>query len=553
MFLTREKFLRLSVMVLMVPIMFFGAAQANQNDGPDVTPAQRVEVEVAPIDDVAAPELTPELTGEPVSEPTQQTPSHPCDLTPYSDEDILADRIPGDSLADLAEAVAAPIPDVVVGFHNKIKRHPFMKSAAQRVCEAKYEILHGKSGYYPKINMSLSGGNKFIDETTRSDEYGGTNSPEYDGKGLNATLTISQHLWDWGRLSSLIEGSQQGHHAARIERSLTLGRQLYEFFRVAIDHNTLSQSVAHFDAAYVDIEANVETMRQRFKAGAARLADLRHAQIIGLEIEGEISKAQRLRLLNVENLQQRFDVGAKEAQEIVAYFIANRPHVPATVPGEASLQARLIRRNIERVKSDYRRLQAERKPSFTGLLTTRGWDINERYRCNDTVPATHPDRGSGRVVNGETVYYRNQNCRTYEVVGSIEFSMPLFDGGANSAQRGGINAQRIGLESELSAQKREHEAEGRRLQDFLNDLLKQIEETEARRVQLQEQAASAEALQRGTRSDPLRLLQLQQQLAGYGADLINMRGEAEKTRLELLAISGTLPQILNLTLGDTGC
>ena len=108
MFLTREKFLRLSVMVLMVPIMFFGAAQANQNDGPDVTPAQRVEVEVAPIDDVAAPELTPELTGEPVSEPTQQTPSHPCDLTPYSDEDILADRIPGDSLADLAEAVAAP-------------------------------------------------------------------------------------------------------------------------------------------------------------------------------------------------------------------------------------------------------------------------------------------------------------------------------------------------------------------------------------------------------------------------------------------------------------
>lgn len=106
MFLTREKFLRLSVMVLMVPIMFFGAAQANQNDGPDVTPAQRVEV--APIDDVAAPELTPELTGEPVGEPTQQTPSHPRDLTPYSDEDILADRIPRDSLADLAEAVAAP-------------------------------------------------------------------------------------------------------------------------------------------------------------------------------------------------------------------------------------------------------------------------------------------------------------------------------------------------------------------------------------------------------------------------------------------------------------
>lgn len=160
----------------------------------------------------------------------------------YSGVDILAGRIPGDSLSDLVTAVSRPIPDQVIAFHKKVRENPFMRSAAQRVCAAKYEILQGEAEYYPKIDFTLSGGNKIVDETTRADEYGGTNSPEHDGSGLNATMTVRQHLFDWGRLNSVIQGSRQGQYIARIEEQLTLSRQVFDFYSTALDYQLRKQA-----------------------------------------------------------------------------------------------------------------------------------------------------------------------------------------------------------------------------------------------------------------------------------------------------------------------
>ena len=74
-------------------------------------------------------------------------------------------------------------PPHLIELQEKLRHHPGQRRAEQRVCEAQWGIMLGKSNYYPKLNATLSGGSKWIDHTTRADEFGGSNSPEYDGDG----------------------------------------------------------------------------------------------------------------------------------------------------------------------------------------------------------------------------------------------------------------------------------------------------------------------------------------------------------------------------------
>jgi outer membrane protein TolC len=417
--------------------------------------------------------------------------------------------------------------------------------------------LLGKSNYYPKLNATLSGGRKWVDHTTRADEFGGTNSPEYDGEGLNATLTLRQHLYDWGRNKSIIDGYKQDRFVAQIERGETLNEQLATLLRMALQYVLQSKLITHFDAAKEVIDRDVRSMEERFKAGAARLAEMRQARLVGLEAEARLGQAERQRDLVTQAMKTQFAITPQQAAEVIASFIKNRPEVPDSVPGPVSPRAGLIQHNIEKVMAEHQRLKAERRPSFTGVVTARGWDIGHKDRCTNLVPSTHPDRVGGRAVRDDDFallgYTRGQNCNTYEMTGAIEFSMPLYDGGANAAQRGGVNARRMGLEAELAAHVRSHEAESRRLQDQLLDELTQIAETRQRIGELETQIASERLLSTRTRGNLLGLLSLEQRFADEQARLIGLELRAEGTRMDALQLSGSLADSLTITLGESGC
>ena len=87
-----------------------------------------------PLNKTAAQEAaSPEAVAQSVEAPVSQAPSPSTGSPPaYSEMDILADRIPGDSLSDLALAVSHPLPDEVIAFHKKIKQNAFMRHAGVR-------------------------------------------------------------------------------------------------------------------------------------------------------------------------------------------------------------------------------------------------------------------------------------------------------------------------------------------------------------------------------------------------------------------------------------
>ena len=515
---------------------------------------------------VEAPPPAP-LPEAPVRGPLIETPpqlpsadADPAAVFPDADEDTA-----DDSLAGLPPAVVTPPPPRPDGpeavllphlaeLQQKLRDHPGQQRADQRVCEAAWSILLGRADYYPQLDASLSSGNKWIDQTTRADEFGGSNSPEYDGRGLNATLTLRQHIFDWGRNSAVIKGYQQDRSVAEIERVTTLDEQLGTLARMALQHVLQSRLVAHFADSRAVIDRDVASMEERFKAGAARLAEMRQARLVGLEAEARLTQAQRQRALVEEAMKTQFGIAPAQAASLIESFITLRPDVPDLVAGEASPRARLIRHNIDKAKADSRRLRAERLPRFSGVVTARGWDVDSRRRCNDLVERGHPDQG--RFVenrDGTLLYQRDGNCSTYELTGALEFSMPLFDGGANEAQRGGVWARRRGLEAELAAHVRSHDAESRRLQDQLLDELTQLAEARLRLDELETQIASERLLSTRTRANLLTVLGLEQRLADETARLISLTLRAEGTRIEALQLAGRLAATLNITAGESGC
>jgi HlyD family type I secretion membrane fusion protein len=243
--------------------------------------------------------------------------------------------------------IAAPLevvevtPPHLLELQDKLRAHPGQRRAEQRVCEAKWGILLGKSNYYPKLNATLSGGRKWVDHTTRSDEFGGSNSPEYDGEGLNATLMLRQHLYDWGRNKSIIEGYKQDRHVAKIEQVETLNEQLATLLRMSLQYVLQSKLIAHFDRAKEIIDRDVTSMEERFKAGAARLAEMRQARLVGLEAEARLGQAERQRDLVAQAMKTQFAISPQQAAQLIDSFRQNRPEVPDSVPGPVSPRARL--------------------------------------------------------------------------------------------------------------------------------------------------------------------------------------------------------------------
>ena len=200
----------------------------------------------------------------------------------------------------------------------------------------------GQSNYYPRLNATLSGGSKWLDQTTRADEFGGSNSPEYDGEGLNATLTLRQPIFDWGRNKAVIDDYRQDRFVAKIERTMTLDEQLATLLRMSLQYVLQIRLVNHFAAVQEIVERDVESMEARYRAGAARLAEMRQARLTGLEIESRLTQAERQRDLMVEAMKTQFNIAPQEAEAMIDSFTHRRPDVPAVIAGIASPRARLI-------------------------------------------------------------------------------------------------------------------------------------------------------------------------------------------------------------------
>jgi len=440
---------------------------------------------------------------------------------------------------------------------EKLTGHPKLVQARAAVCTASFAIALGRSAYFPRVNVSLSGGDKLINHTTRADEFGGTDSPEYDGRGLNATVSVRQQIYDWGDTRSTINIARVRRNLALLERDRLLNEQTATILRIALEYAAQDALLTYLQSKRRDIEKIAESVEARFRAGAGRLAEIREAQIIRLEQQAEIDLTKRRRQQAEKTLRTQFDVTPPLALEMVKQFIKTRPDLPDMIVPTETISGRIIDLEMRAANYEYDRLQAARLPKIDGVLVGRAWDIEKGNECGDEISFTHPDWADGRPITGRTGLfaprYRYSNCHTYELVGNVEFTMPLYDGGANKAQRGEVQSRLKELDAGRRAHIRDHQAESSFTRNQLLDFKQQIEEEKAQIEELNGQLATLLAVQGKTQSDPLAVMRLQMRLVQTNGSLLLLQYQTETVRLDILLRADSLARTLDIRLGDTGC
>ena len=429
-----------------------------------------------------------------------------------------------------------------------ISTHPGVSKAQQDFCEAGFSIMQEKTAYYPKLNMSLSGGDKMVDKTTRGDEFGGNSAPEHDGKGLNVSLTLNQQLYDWGRTSAAVNKASLNREAVNLQGIRAFDEKLFEFYKAALVYERESRVLDLYAASAKAIEKQIMAIEKRFESGAGRISEVRAAQIIGLDVETKTQSTENRQVIAERNLVNNYEVDGAFGRAAIRDFMARRDEAIDTVEVEQNLEWRIREADLRAAGYDYKRLNASRLPVISGVLVGQAWDVEDKKSCGDVLTRSHPDAA---YYNG--AYRRYSNCNTYELAGRVEMTMPLFDGGLNRAQRAQVKAQRRSIEADMSAIERTHRADSLRVQQVLRDTLMKLASQQRKIVEIKQQLESERRVQGQTRVDPLMLASLAFDLARAEEELIGLETDAEFSRLEALRISNRLGEVLGLTWERSGC
>ena len=437
---------------------------------------------------------------------------------------------------------------VMPALQEVMKNHPRIGLAQQNVCAATYAIMEERTAYYPKLDMSLSGGDKFVDKTTRGDSFGGSNAPEYDGKGLNLSLSLTQQVYDWGQTSASIRGRMLTREASSFEGFQSLQEQLFEFFHSAMLYERETRIVAYYRDVAQLIKDEINALESRFKAGAGRLAEVRAAQVIGLDLETTINSSANRQLIALKNLTSNFEVDGIFARSASDDFVKRRDELPGMVETTDTFEWRNLNAAYRAAGFENKRLKASRLPKLDAIVQAQGWDIDDKNNCGDILDKTHPDAA---YSNGE--YRRYENCNTYELAGRLEFSMPLYDGGLNKAQRNRNSAHQRAIEAEMAAVDRKHRADSRRIQEQLSDTLMRLQNQIRKENEITQQLASERALQGQSRMEPLTVARLQFALARAVEERLSLEVQLELVRLEALYISDKLSDVIGIQWETNGC
>ncbi len=454
-----------------------------------------------------------------------------------------------DPLMDVANS--DPINDVtnmMTRLRQVISTHPRLRQSQQEICESSFAVTQERTAYYPSVNASLSAGNRFVNKTTRGDEFGSNNAPEYDGKGANLNLTLRQKIYDWGKTRAAVNRAALKREAAGLEGRQTLETQLGQFYQLAFDYVRTGEVIDELETASKAISADLNSIKKRFEAGAGRIAEVRAGQIIELDIESKLQSLRNQRAIAADALKTNFEVSGAFAEEAITVYRARRPEFPDLITTEETLEWRILDAQSRAESHEIRRLRAGRLPEFTGVLTGQAWDVTDAKRCGDVLPQSHPDAAN---IGGS--YLRYRNCHTYELAGRVEMSLPLYDGGLNATQRNRAAARRNALAAQMAALDRSYRARSRTLNDTLVDLTVQIEQQDKKLVELRAQLASEMRVQAQTRRDPLALARLRKELVYAVEQRASLISKIEVTRVSMLAITHQLADLMDVKWELGGC
>ena len=427
--------------------------------------------------------------------------------------------------------------------------HPEISEANARVCQAIHRLGLGRAQRRPQVNLTVSGSQQLFDRIREDKGVGGYDffgrptkrtvyeRGEKDRKAAarhrqfdrlekegvyDATVSLRYNLIDWGSSKSDIEAKKLHHEVSQIDAKGTLSERSFQLLTTSIRLAMYDELLAEHELAQAQVAKQIESVEARVEAGVGRLSDLRAAKLIGLDLEIAASRLQSQREQVIESLDIDLGLSSGDAKHLFITYMGRRPLSLATVDSAQTEKAHALRLQIEAVNFEQRQIRTSKYMRIDGVLDATVFDLRD---------------------------YEDE----YELVGKLEFKMPLYDGGAARARLREATWRQSEIKASLDKLQRGHSNETSRNLLRFDELEKEIGEQSDRLVELEARLGSLQARQGRTVTSPLEVAGVMVEINQVKTTLIQARMEQEGVRSSALFIAEKLDDVLLINLGENGC
>ncbi|MGJ4729676.1 TolC family outer membrane protein [Luteimonas sp. SDU101] len=250
-----------------------------------------------------------------------------------------------------------------------VEWHPSVRNAASYLLESVEAIDAARAGYYPQVRAGLAS------------DYRNRDVPGYDSRRVHTfTVSVSQMLYDFGKVSSQVDRARAGREAAQARVLLAVDELARDTAHAWIEVRRYEQLLQLAQAQREGVSAIADLARERRAKGASALSDELQArareeaaQANQLDIASQLER-WRLQLRQLTGLSTLPATGG-DADAVLSgacdvSAAASGPEVPAVLVAQADLRA-------TRAELDNARAQSRPTISVDGSVS-RGLDADSR-------------------------------------------------------------------------------------------------------------------------------------------------------------------------------
>ena len=408
-----------------------------------------------------------------------------------------------------------------------ILSNPVVQQQRAQVCQARSRYDQARSSQLPQVDFSVSGGSSLTDNFNR---YGGFTSPaeeyavgrRFDDKNVDGIVRLTQSIYDGSRAKMSRQIAENDRKAAKLLVVVETETTAADIISVGLDYYLQQQLHDHFTQQLTELKIVTNRIHERVELGAGRISDLRESRLLELEVEISLSQTQRQMDLIEKDMLARFKLTPAQVLPYMHDFLNARPDDVQIENSENIRQVKRLDIEIQSLNFEQRRLTGERHPNITAHLDTTLFDIDSF-------------------------------SHEYEVVGRLQMTLPIYDGGSNKARKNENEWRRRGLLSERASLIRNHSSQTQRVISDHRQSVEALKEINAQIAEMEERLISAQAREGQTQSDPLSMARLLSELSQARASHINHIINRELSLLQGVFFADQLGAYIDLPEGEQTC
>ena len=416
------------------------------------------------------------------------------------------------------------LPEVVI---QSLLQDPTVGQSAALSCQAIFRLGQRRAESRVQLSATLEGERELLSNLegrispNELHPLGRSYNENLDNI-FDAEIEARYRLYDWGVSDNRIYAEQIRLDEARLDVDIKLAERSRDLTQQLISYRYAQAQAEELRSTLEKIAPHIRSMEAQSEAGSISVAELRSAKLAELDLEIKLQRAEKDLSEEIKGLKDQFGLTFSQADPLLNSFMARRPLLMPALDVLSWSQVRVQDLRIRAEMHELNALEYEQRPIMDGVIESTLFDLTD---------------------------FESQ----YQVTGRLEFTMPLYDGGANEARQQSRNWRIRELKAARDDLIRNFNSDSNRL---LNDIEKRSEEMaiiDKRLEDLTKRYDSLMALLGNSLVSRLELVRLISEIADTKIEQTRAHWQQENSYLQVIWLSDTLIDILGIPTGENAC